>query len=81
MREEAPELAKKAENGELPRLGWKGGVDVKINDKKYGSIYYLAQWQGLRGNDLDIDASAEYTLTCSRTGSKVTFTVKVSKVT
>jgi hypothetical protein len=80
MREEAPELAKRAENGELPRLGWKGGVDTKIKAKKYGSMYYLAQWQGLRGSDLDIDLSAEYTLTCSKTDSKVTFTTDANNV-
>ncbi|KAG1707727.1 hypothetical protein GQR58_003377 [Nymphon striatum] len=54
------ELAIKAENNELPVLGWKGGVDKELkNKKKFGSLNYLAQWQGLRGEDLDIDISQE----------------------
>jgi hypothetical protein len=57
-RKKEPELAARARNGELPLLGWKGGVEQKGKQKKkYGSLYYLAEWQGLRGEDLDIDLS------------------------
>ncbi|SDT49312.1 hypothetical protein [Pseudomonas prosekii] len=42
--------------------------------EKYGSLKYLAQWQGLRGEDLDIDLTVEKALTCSRTKMVVTFT-------
>jgi hypothetical protein len=35
-----PELAERARNGELPMLGWKGGVEKKSNQKKkYGCLY------------------------------------------
>ncbi|MCY1179842.1 hypothetical protein D9M73_202590 [compost metagenome] len=47
--------------------------------EKFGSLKYLAQWQGLRGEDLQIDTSAELTLSCSRTGMVVTFTPDQSK--
>ncbi len=56
-------------------LGWKGGVDRTLKkQEKFGALNYLAQWQGLRGEDLSIDTSQEYTLTCSRTGMVVIFT-------
>ena len=79
-RENEPELAKRAENGELPVLGWKGGVGKKILKKeKYGTLFYLAQWQGLRGEDLDIDLSQELERICSRTGMKVIYTSDYKK--
>jgi hypothetical protein len=75
-----PRLAERARNGELPILGWKGGVGNKIKKKeKYGTLYYLAQWQGLRGEDLDIDLTIETELVCSRTGMKVIYTDDVKK--
>ena len=77
-----PELWERAKNGELPVLAWKGGVDVekKIKKKeKYGSLSYLAQWQGLRGDDLNIDLSKEIELICSKTGMKVIYTKDVNK--
>jgi hypothetical protein len=75
IRERAPELAKRAENGELPVMGWKGGAEKRTREGvKYGTLYYLAQWQGLRGEDLDIDLSEEPEVVCSRTGMKVIFT-------
>ena len=71
-----PEIAGRAKMGELPVLGWKGGVDKKLKGKKtkFGSFLYLAQWQGLRGEDLDIETSIEKTIVCSRTGMAVVFT-------
>ncbi len=69
-----PELAEAARRGELPVLPWKGGVDSPIKGKKYGALFYLAMWQGLRGDDLDIDVSQEVDITCSRTGVAVRFT-------
>ena len=51
-----PDLAERARNGELPALAWKGGIDKMLKKtEKYGTLKYLAQWQGLRGDDLDID--------------------------
>jgi len=71
-----PDLAK---NGELPILEWTGGIGEKIKKKKYGSLNYLAQWQGLRGEDLDINLSKEKEIICSTTGTKVIFTSDASK--
>lgn len=70
-----PELAEQCRAGELPVLGWKGGVARTLKKKeKYGALKYLAQWQGLRGEDLQVQADRETTLTCTRTGMMVTFT-------
>lgn len=75
-----PELALRAKNGELPELGWKGGVEKKIKKKeKYGTLNYLAQWQGLRGEDLNIDLSEEIKMVCSRTGMKIIYTGDATK--
>jgi len=70
-----PELAQRCLAGELPVLGWKGGVSRSLKkNEKFGCLKYLAQWQGLRGEDLDIDLSQERTLTCTLTKMIVTFT-------
>ncbi|WHS58681.1 hypothetical protein [Pseudomonas sp. G2-4] len=70
-----PELAQRCLAGELPVLGWKGGVSRSLKKTaKFGCLKYLAQWQGLRGEDLDIDLTQEHTLTCSNTNMIVTFT-------
>lgn len=70
-----PHIAQQCLDGELPVLGWKGGVSRSLKKlEKYGSLKYLAQWQGLRGEDLDVDLAQERALTCSRTGMVVTFT-------
>ena len=76
-----PELAVRAKNGELPVMGWKGGVDEKVKLKeKYVSLYYLAKWQGLRGEDLDINTSAVIEMVCTKTGVKVIYTSDIKKV-
>ncbi|MEX3777259.1 hypothetical protein [Pseudomonas sp. MYb118] len=78
--ERFPELAQQCLAGELPVLGWKGGVSRSLKKlEKYGSLKYLAQWQGLRGEDLQVDLAAERALTCSRTGMVVTFTPERAK--
>ena len=80
MRQREPELARRAENGELPVLLWKGGVEKKTKkSEKYGTLHYLAAWQGLRGEDLNIDLSEEPELICSKTGMKVIYTGDVKK--
>lgn len=80
IREKEPKLARRAENGELPVLVWKGGVEKKTKKSgKYGTLYYLAQWQGLRGEDLNMDLSEESELICSKTGVKVIYTGDVKK--
>ncbi len=70
---ENPELAKRCLNGELPVLPWKGGVDKSIKGKKYGSLLYLAMWQGLRNEDLNVDMSNEVTLICTKSNVQVTY--------
>jgi hypothetical protein len=76
-----PDLARKVESDELPILGWKGGVENKlVNIVKYGSLNYLAEWQGLRGENLEIDASSETTLICAKTGMKVIFNPDQSRL-
>ncbi|MFC1827729.1 hypothetical protein ACFLZQ_07365 [Thermodesulfobacteriota bacterium] len=74
LRKKKPELAEKAEKGELPKLGYKGGIDKKIEQNiKYGSLNYLAQWQGLRGKDLNIDFDIGTILICTKTNQRVAF--------
>lgn len=80
LRTKDSELSQRAVNNELPVLGWKGGVDRKIlKGEKYGTFNYLAQWQGLRGEDLNIDLTQEIVLICSRTGMRVTYTADAQK--
>lgn len=75
LRQKDPDLAKRAENGELPVSDWKGGVEKKLKIKaKYGALFYLAEWQGLRGEDLNIDLDKEVEIVCSRTEQLVIFT-------
>ncbi len=76
---EEPGLAERTKNGELPVMGWKGGVEKKIKGDKYGTLKYLALWQGLRNEDLNIDRSQETALICSRNGMKITYTSDVNK--
>ncbi|MCL5736289.1 MAG: hypothetical protein M1274_11990 [Actinobacteria bacterium] len=78
-RTELPELAERANRGELVGLEWKGGVTEKLKvDKKPGTLQYLAAWQGIRGEDLDIDPDGEHTLLCSRTGQVVVCSGKLT---
>ena len=73
-----PGLAARAKNGELVMLGWKGGVDKPLKTKnKYGGLLYVAMWQGLRGENLDIDLESEIRMICTRTGVPVTYTSNV----
>jgi len=73
---EYPELASAAMRGELPVLPWKGGLRKPLNPgaKKYGALFYLAMWQGLRGDQLYIDTGANVSITCSKYGNTVIFT-------
>lgn len=75
-----PDLVQATLNDELPPLGWKGGVSRSLKKReKFGSLNYLAQWQGLRGESLDIDPAQEVLKTCSRTHMIVTFTPDKAK--
>lgn len=80
LREKEPELAKRAKKGELPELVWKGGSDKRLKiTTKYGTLNYLAQWQGLRGEDLNINLSEKQEIICSKTGMKFIYTGDVEK--
>jgi hypothetical protein len=82
MRESDPILAERAVHGELVTLPWKGGtegIDEPIDgmkpktQKRYGTLNYLATWQGLRGEDLQIEVFAERPIVCSRRKREVIF--------
>lgn len=73
-RDEDPARTARAEKGELVMDAWKGGVERRLQvDRKSGALNYLATWQGMRGEDLDIDLEGETTIVCSRTGQAVVF--------
>lgn len=79
---EEPKLAEQALAGQLMVLPWKGGVEKAIQKKlKYGVFNYLAMWQGLRGEDLNIDVEKEVPLTCTATDMVVVFTSDLAKCT
>jgi hypothetical protein len=72
---EDPAMAAQAGAGQLVILPWKGGVEKVLKKKeKFGTFRYLAMWQGLRGDNLDIDLTVEVPITCSVTGLTVIFT-------
>jgi hypothetical protein len=76
-----PEIAQAASRGELPSLDWKGGISGNPKmKKKFGSLNYLATWQGLRGEDLCVDTETEIAITCTRTRVVVTFTPDLKKL-
>ncbi|WP_230683717.1 hypothetical protein [Pseudomonas lundensis] len=76
-----PNLASKTLAGELPPLNWKGGSDrTLVKREKFGSLRYLAQWQGLRGEDLSINLDADVTIKCVKTHMIVTFTPDLRKI-
>ena len=80
LAQKEPGLAERAKNGELPPLSWKGGVEKKLKAKdKYGTLFYLAQWQGLRGEDLYINQSEDIALICGKTGMKIIYTGDINK--
>ena len=72
---ESQNLIARARRGELVILPWKGGVERALKAKlKYGTMRYLAMWQGLRGEDLDVDLARDLERTCTSTGMTVIYT-------
>lgn len=68
------EKAEQAKRGELIRFGWTGGVSTKLKTNVFhGTLFYLAKWQGLRGEDLNIDIDGDTFLTCTKTGQVVKY--------
>lgn len=75
---ERPGDAERAERGELIGLDWKGGIKKKLKvEKVHGTLRYLATWQGIRGEDVDIDLGGERTIVCSRCGQAVVFSASL----
>jgi hypothetical protein len=73
--QDAQDLAARARRGELVILPWKGGVERALKTKqKYGTMRYLAMWQGLRGESLDVDLDGDLERHCTATGMTVIFT-------
>ena len=73
---EDPNLTARAEDGELPVGNWRGGVKEPLKDQKKpkpGTLQYLATWQGMRGEDLDLELRGERTIVCAKTGQGVVF--------
>jgi hypothetical protein len=59
-------------------LAWRGGAEVKLKtEKKPGTLKYLATWQGLRGEDLDVAVEGERLIVCTKTGQAVVFSAKL----
>jgi hypothetical protein len=81
MAEKNNDLSKRALEGELPVLMFKGGFDERLKSGvlKYGTLHYFAMWKGLRSEHLLISLESETGLICSRTGMGVLFTFKSSK--
>ena len=77
---EKPGLAEEAKNGRLMALPWKGGVAKALKTTtKYGVFNYVAMWQGLRGEDLNVDPDLEMTMSCSVMNVTVTYTSDCAK--
>ena len=77
---EDPEFASRAQRGQLIILPWKGGVEKTTKrGTKYGTFFYLAMWQGLRGEDLNIDTADEISLRCAATKMMVILTGDFAK--
>src|SRR5674476_952496 len=77
---EKPELVEDAKVGRLMVLPWKGGVAKALKTTtKYGVFNYVAMWQGLRGENLNVDPEVEMTMTCTVMNVTVTYTSDFSK--
>lgn len=82
LRQREPATAAKAERGELPPLEWKGGAEHPLEQKKepkFGVHRYVATWQGLREEDLDVDPLVEVEMVCARTGVAFIYTNDIKK--
>ena len=80
-----PELARRAWNGELVALPWKGGTanleELAVGKKatpRYGTLQYLAMWQGLRGEELEVSLIGQTRFKCTRTKREVIFDLETA---
>ena len=73
-------LANRAKAGELVELPFRGGVLKAIKTRnKVGHLWYVAMWQGLRGDALEVDPDGELRMTCTRFEVPVLFTMDIGK--
>ncbi len=88
IRKSDPELTSRVERGELPVLDWPGGCDAETSPpRQFGSLFYLAQWQGLRGEswhgitgeNKNISTTKPIDIKCAATGVVTTFTKDATK--
>ena len=88
MRDSDPELAGRAKRGELPVLNWPGGFGAEASPpRRFGSFFYLAQWQGLRGEqwhgitgkNRNMSTSHPVGIKCAVTGMVTIFTKDARK--
>ena len=69
---EDPALAAQARDGRLVVLPWKGGAKKATKkQKQHGTLNYLAMWQGLRGDDLNIPLAPTTDILASARGAFV----------
>jgi hypothetical protein len=74
MRVADPDLAARVDRGELVPLHYRGGVRKELKaEVMMGTLCYLAQWQGIRGEDLDIAPYEERVIVCSRFNQAVAY--------
>jgi len=55
-------------------------VKLLKKPEKHGSFKYLAEWQGLSGEDLNIEPDQELSMVCTQTGMTVIFTSDLAKL-
>ena len=81
LRQREPEIAARAERGELPPLEWKGGAErpLKQKDPKFGAYFSLATSPRSPCQDLDVDPSVEVEVVCARTGVRFIYTNDIKK--
>ena len=69
-----PDEGTRAKQGQLLPLIYQGGFAKKLKEtNKMGTMHYLAMWQGLRGENLDLDTELRVTLTCTKFQIVVTY--------
>ncbi|MBZ9783934.1 hypothetical protein K9857_20575 [Pseudomonas sp. REP124] len=67
-----PALASKCLAGVLPILNGPAGCDRQLSQDGE-TLRYLAEWQGLRGENLDVKLDSKVVLVCSGSGVRVEF--------
>ena len=77
IRDKEPELTARASEGEVMMLAWKRGTEIKgktpTRNWIAGTLQYLATWQGLRGENLDLRLNEDVDIVCTKTGKRYRF--------